>query len=297
MIYKKLGKLFFALGILSGIPTHVFADANDNPCVGSLALLSIVDRPTVGDSACVVPFKKAILELGFQYQKVSHAGYQQNFPEAEFRLGLPANTEFVVLSNYIHQNFSPRAGYAASVVGVKHQLGTSKEIQSAVEGLFTLPSGGKVFGSNSLGGAFNGIVSYNISSQFNLTCMFGVSSQTTSSNAGGQRFTSVNPDLVFTWSPKDTLDVYGEVYGQSKTGPGKGSGFNFDGGMIYLIRQNMTVDLEYGQRMSGVLDGFDRYVGTGLTAVTGSYDFTSNSSIIATISSNSNAPSYLAPFI
>lgn len=94
--------------------------------------------------------------------------------------------------------------------------------------------------------------------------MFGVSSQTQAINDGGKRYTSVNPDLVLSWT-KEKISVYGEIYGQSKTGPQNGSGFNADAGILYLIRKNIVIDLEAGHRLSGVLGGFSHYVGTGIS--------------------------------
>ena len=248
---------------------NIFADANDNPCSGASALLNIIDRPTAADSACVVPFKKSVLELGYQYQQLSHsAGHEQNLPEAEFRFGLPANNEFVVLPpNYIHQSMTPRSGYTATVVGVKHEIGYSQHWVTAVEALFTLPTGSVAFGSHGLGAAFNGIISYNINSQWNLSGMLGASTETQTSFNGGQRFTSINPDVVLTYSATEKFDCYVEIYGQSKTAPNEGSGFNSDAGIIYLFLPNLAADVELGQRISGNLEGFNYYIGAGMSVM------------------------------
>ncbi len=269
MVSKQVWKLFLALTILNGIASNASADTIDNPCGGPNALLNIIDRPTAADSACVVPFKKAVLEAGYQYQQFTHsAGHEQNFPEAEFRLGLPANNEFsVLLPNYIHQSMTPHSGFAATTVAIKHEIGYTEHWLAAVEALFTLPSGSAAFGSDGLGTTFNGVVSYTFNPQFNLTFMLGGSSETQSSSNGGQRFSSINPDVVFTYSATEKLDLFAEIYGQSKTGPGQGSGFNFDGGIIYLLLPSFAIDLEIGQRISGNLGGFDHYIGTGMAVM------------------------------
>lgn len=266
MTLKQIWKLFWIFIINVGMVVNVFAEVIDNPCGGPSALLNIVDRPTVGDSACVVPFKKAILELGFQYQQLTHsAAYQQNFPEAALRIGLPANNELVlVLPNYIHQSTIPRAGFAATTIGIKHEIGYTQTWLGAAEALFTLPSGSDAFGSQATGAAINGIIDYTFNSTVSLTFMLGVTTQTQSKLNGGQRFTSINPDLVLTYVLNPKINFYGEVYGQSKTAPGEGSGFNFDGGILYLPWPNLEVDLEVGQRMSGNLNGFNHYIGTGM---------------------------------
>ncbi|MHB1949606.1 MAG: transporter [Gammaproteobacteria bacterium] len=263
-MYRTIRKLILSITLFS-LSANVFADANDNPCVGPIALLSIVNRPTAADSACVVPYKSVVLEMGYQYQKLTGRGYQQNLPAADVRIGLPAKNELVIiLPNYIKQSIAPRAGFAVSGFGIKHDLITNAKIQAAIESLFTLPSGSYAFGVKGLGTALNGILSYNMTSQLNFSFMFGVSTQTESRSAGGTRFTSFNPDLVVTYSLKNNLDIYGEVYGQTKTAPGQGSGFNFDGGLIYLACKNLTIDIEASQRINGKLGGFDHYIGTGL---------------------------------
>ena len=255
--------LFF---VLMSCSTAAWADGNTDPCTGPLALLSIVDRPTVGDSACTVEYKKGVLELGVQAQKIYPGrGYQYNLPEAELRLGLPAQTELIfLLPDYIHQSVTPHSGFTASVVGIKHRVSSSATLQTAVEGLFTLPTGSSNFGSHGLGVALNGVASYNVTPAFNFTFMLGVSTEAEPSNLGGQHATSVNPDAVATLSLNDKTDIYLEVYGQSKTAPGQGSGFNSDGGLIYLLMPSMTVDVEIGQRISGSLGGFSHYIGTGM---------------------------------
>lgn len=264
---RQIWKLFWIFIINYGMAFNVFAETVDNPCGGPSALLNIVDRPTVGDSACVVPFKEALLELGYQYQQLSHsAGYQQNFPEAGLRIGLPVNNELVlILPNYIHQSMAPHSGFGATTIGIKHEIGYTKTWLGAAEALFTLPSGSTAFGSQNMGTAVNGIINYTFNPMFSLSFMLGVTTQTESKLNGGERFTSINPDMVLTYVFTPKINFYGEVYGQSKTRLGEGSGFNFDGGLLYLPLPYLEVDLEVGQRISGNLNGFNHYIGTGMS--------------------------------
>jgi hypothetical protein len=262
MSYRKL---LYLIILLAGIPLPVLGEVTESACGGPSALISLVNRPTIGDSSCVVPYKEAVLELGYQYVKLTSRGYQHDLPEAELRIGLPLGNEFVaLLPNYIHQSLAPHSGNEATMVGIKHSLGYTQIWAAAVEALFTLPSGSADFGSKSLGTALNGIFSYNLSSQFTLTGMVGLTSQTLPRHSGGQRFTSFNPDITFSWLPKYWMEVYAEVYGQTKSAPGQGSGFNMDTGLIFLPIPTITIDFEVGQRISGVLGGFNRYVGTGM---------------------------------
>lgn len=255
-------RLLFFLGLNLLIAESAFAAAVSDPCASFIALLN---RPSIADSACVVPYKHAVVELGYQYQNVKGGGQGYNLPEAQLRLGLPWDNELsFLLPNYVHQTVQPRAGFQASTLSLKHELGYNATWLGSVEGLLTLPSGSSAYGSNGLGAAFNGIVSYNINPWLGLTFMLGASTQTQPSAFGGGRYTSFNPDLVLSWQLSDRLGSYGEVYGQSKTGPSNGAGFNMDGGFIYLVTPKLSLDLEVGQRLSGKLSQFNNYLGCGL---------------------------------
>ena len=246
-----------------GLSSTIFAD---NPCEGPTALLNIANRPSAADSACAAPFKKAIIESGYQYQELTHsAGQQQNFPQATFRLGLPDHNEFVIdLPNYIHQSKVPQSGFTATNIGIKHQFKATETLVTAIEGVFTVPSGSAAYGSQGTGFTFNGIMSYSITPDFGFAFMLGGATLTESSSSGGGRYNTINPDLILTYAITSKLNVYGELYGQTKTGPNTGSGYNSDAGFIYLLKPNLTVDIEIGQRISGTLSNFNQYLGAGL---------------------------------
>ena len=127
----------------------------------------------------------------------------------------------------------------------------------------TPSSGGSNFGSSGLGVAFNGIASYALSEQIGLSLQLGVSSQTTPALSGGKRFSSLVSNIVATWQPAERLQFYGEIFGQSKTGPGEGAGYNADGGVQFLITPSWEVDLEGGVRLAGNPGGFTHYLGAG----------------------------------
>ncbi len=234
-----------------------------NPCLGNF--LNIIDRPSNADSVCNVASGDVEVEIGYQYSNVIHAGYQQTYPNAEFRIGVPYNTEFSLqFPNFVHQSFYPHSGFAPSIVGIKHLATYNATMQTAVEALITLPDGSTAFGNNGPGLAFNGILSYSLASEINVTLQLGASTQTESSLYNGGRYNSINPDVVFTYSPTQRIDIYAELYGSSSTGAHQGSGFNVDGGLVFLVLPNFSVDFEGGQRISGQLGSFDHYIGTGL---------------------------------
>jgi opacity protein-like surface antigen len=255
-----------ALFLLLLWPILSWADAvADDPCA---SLLAVLNRPTVADSVCVVKPWKFIAEMGTQYQNTyPDQGDLMNFPEAQLRLGLPGSNEITVLPpNYIDvfgSDASAQSGFGATVVGFKHQFPNVAKWSYSAEGIFTLPSGSDALGSDGLGFAVNGIVNYSFTDIFSLALMLGYTTETTSTNDGGGRYSSVNPDLVFAAQTSQDLQFYLEVYGQSKTAPDQSSGYNVDGGIQYLPWENIELDLEYGQRISGELAGFANYVGAG----------------------------------
>ncbi|BCA95602.1 hypothetical protein TUM19329_19630 [Legionella antarctica] len=252
------------LTLALALPIAAWCSSNP-PCGGPTDLLSIIDRPTIADSVCLVPNKSIVMESGYQHLSLLGGGTQQNFPEALLRFGLADEFEFnILLPNYIHQNILPYTGYQATVMGVKHQIGSSSEWVTVIDGYVILPSGTANFGSERIGGIVNGLFGYNFTSEINLSGMLGVSSQTQSINEGGMRFTSVNPALVLSWS-KEKVSVYWEIYGQSKPSPEDNAGLNTDAGVIYLIKKNIAIDLEAGQRINGSLGGFSHFWGAGIS--------------------------------
>ncbi|MGA2655740.1 MAG: transporter, partial [Gammaproteobacteria bacterium] len=245
-LYKKI---FF----LCMFPNICWADATYDPCAG---LLAVLNRPTIADSVCAVKPGDVVIEMGAQYQELyPESGHAYNLPEALVRLGLQHGNEVsVLLPNYnadYPENQSARFGYTATTVAYKHQFVPIGGFVYGAESLFTLPSGDENFGSEGLGVAINGLISYDTSKTTSIAFMFGYTSETTAKNdQGGQRYNSFNPDLVFIWQPQPSFQFYLEVYGQTKAGPDKSEGYNADGGIQYLITQNIEIDLEYGQRIT-----------------------------------------------
>lgn len=237
---------------------------DDNPCGSSAGLLSLINRPSAATSTCPVPDKNVIIESGIQYERLLGTGTQQNLPDTEIRFGLADYFEFSIITpNYIHQSVEPKAGFGTTSLTIKHMIAAEKQWAFSLDMITILPSGSRAFGSQKPGGVFSGILTYNLSSELSVVGMLGISTQSLAVNDGGQSFKSINPDVVLSWS-KDRIGYYAELYGQSKTSPYDGSGYNWDAGITYLLRKNIEVDLEVGHRISGNLGGFTSYVGTGL---------------------------------
>ncbi len=256
----------FSFILLIVLPLAGWAGAVPNPCSANAPMSALVDRPSKGDSVCTIPTASVMLENGYQYQHLTGGGHQQNFLESELRLGLPENTEFaIILPNYNVQSEEPGSGFAPTTFALKHVFGYTQDWIWTAEVLVSPNSGGDAFGSDKTAIAANGIVSYNFTDSVGATFQFGVSSQPEPPSSGSQRYTSVNPDLVLAWQLTPRFDIYGEIYGQNKTGPDQSSGADFDGGIQFLAKEHLLLDVEWGQRVYGNLGGFNNYIGCGIS--------------------------------
>ncbi|MDE2346353.1 MAG: transporter [Gammaproteobacteria bacterium] len=231
-------------------------------------MLALLDRPTVGDSACAVKAGMAVVEAGWaRYSLYGQSGHAYGFPQLELRFGLPDENELVLLPPNINRQTTPAGsltGASASVVGLKHEFGYTSQWIFAGETLITLPSGSPDFGSAATGYAINGVIGYSPTPTIGYSLMLGVTHLTASANfQHGAYYWSINPDLVMTWLAAARLQFYGEIYGQTHTAPGQGQGYNADGGLQYLVNQNFEVDAEIGKRLTGNLAGWSNYYGIG----------------------------------
>lgn len=234
---------------------------DDDPCAGDYAILSIVNRPTVADSACVMKPGQSMFETGYQSLLLltSERGY--NFPELQYRYGIGKETELSIIApNYIHQ---PDPGLGPTTIGFKHRFKYTKNWVLTGEILITPPTGSNNNGNSDTGYAINGIYSLNLTDTIALDTMFGVSSQTLSNADGGGRYNSFNPDFIFSWQPIKRILLYYEIYGETRTSPTSGAGFNEDIGITYALTQNWEVDASFGNNISGDLGGFKNYWGIG----------------------------------
>lgn len=242
--------------------TPIMAD-DDNPCDG---LLAIINRPTVVDSTCVVPANDLVLEMGYAYYRLQGGFSSQSYPEMQVRWGLWANSEInLYLPYYVQQSEASTSGWTAAVVGVKHMFCTTKKSVFSMEALFTLPSGSQDQGSAGLGTTLNALYSYALTKKLGISVALGVSSLTEPRDEGGDRYTSINPDVIIIYDPTDKLQYFFEVYGQTKTAPDQGSAAMVDAGIQYLIRKTWEIDLSVGQRLYGQLfGGFTQYISLGM---------------------------------
>ncbi|WP_192877372.1 transporter [Legionella pneumophila] len=268
MITKQNGTYTLAISLLlSSFQIKAATDyqAYEAVCGGPTDMLSFLERGGIATNPCVVPPRSVLISSGYQYQQLIGEGIQHNFPAAAIQLGLPGYFEVdLLLPNYINQTVDPHIGFSQTQLIANHVLWFNDKWMVTASGTFIFPSGSASFGSPNPGGGIIGILSYNFNSQLNLTGNLGITSQSEPIYDGGQSYTSVNPDLILSWT-KNKISLFAEIYGQSKTEPDEGSGYSADAGILYQIKKNIVIDLEVDQRISGLLNDVERYYGGGIT--------------------------------
>ncbi|KTD24369.1 Uncharacterised protein [Legionella lansingensis] len=229
--------------IISCPSANVFAQ-EDNPCLGPSEILNITQRGGNINNACVVPFKRALLAGGWERQTLKPNGWLQDYPQLEFSLGLPGNSEIdLTAPNYNRTNLAPFSGYTSLSMDFKHQLGYTQQWATAVNGLLIFPGGSSGFGSRGLGVALSGMINYNLNDQWSVTAMLEGGSYTDPTSLGGERYTVYTPDVEITYAATSSLNFYGEMFGDSRTGPGEKGTVILDCGLLYMINSNIAIDL------------------------------------------------------
>lgn len=256
----------FTISLLLGsISLTLFADTD--PCAGSSAILNLIDRPSNADSVCVVPKNKIIVEAGYLHENLAdHQGQLISYTNSEVRFGLGHATElYSLVPSYTTQTYAPFSGFNNTYIGLKHLLGHDEHWIVTAESSLVLPDGSAAFGNKESGIDANVIFSYTFNPKYNLTFMLGVSDVSVSRYWGGQRYSTVNPDWILTYSLNDKTNMFAEIYGQTHTGPFAGSGFNADLGIMHMIRSNIVIDFAVGQNIYGELFGINNYISTGIS--------------------------------
>lgn len=261
--------------LIAALIQHAYAADMHGYCGENATLFNITDRPSIADSVCVVPYGKQILEFAFSTQKTLTPSNQvYHFPDMEYRLGIPKDNEiYLVLPTRLMQSAFPHSGFATTTIGIKHTVYTKSDtLLLAVESSVSPPGGGTYYGNKNWEANVAAIMTYNFKIPLSYTFMLGFSSLTTASAFGGDRYDTVNPDLVISYVFGSKYSIYIEGYGQSRTAPQLGCGYNADAGVLYLPTKNTQVDLSFGKHITdkhitGKLSNFENYVSLGFATM------------------------------
>lgn len=259
-------KKIFSASLLSLILTPIsFAQTSPSTCVGKYSMLSIIDRPSVGYSPCTVPTNNLYIESGYDYINTISSGYLYSLPQTEMRFGIINNTEIDFFPPNYYELSSPSAkGFGSTSLGLKHIFYFDSHQIITVQGYITPPSGNQYFGSAQTSFLLNGIYSYNFDSGFNIVGTLGVAANAPPAVLPTKTYYTFNPIIDLGLPITKTIGGYLEVYSQSKTAINRGWGVSVDGGLIFLVKKNLTFDISAGQRIIGYLDQTTHYFGAGL---------------------------------
>lgn len=239
-------------------------------CGGPDFFIGMVDRGGNANSPCTAYGGKLITEFGYTMQSLAHeSASQQNYPSPMFRYGLGNKTEINYQPpSYISQTISPKSGFSASILGLKHEFYYTQDSIISVESLLTLPDGSSTFGSSELGGQVNLMYSATLNQALSITTIMGLGRYTQTRYEGRGHYEAIAPDIVLTWGYRRDINVFGEVYAQSKTAPDQGWGVVGDIGILYMPKQWLVLNVGVGQGISGQLTGLGQFVTAGISVHT-----------------------------
>lgn len=234
-----------------------------DPCDGSI--LSVINRPSFGDTPCTVHEDMWLVEGGFTHFNYTDNGSGYAVPNLEMRYGLPYENEIGVrLPNYVTETADPRtAGSSAFSFSYKHELAHIEDGIFSVEAVATMPSGSAQFGNAKGGFILSGVFAYDITPEVAFSAMLGAGTQSQPSASGGGSYFTVNPFALLSWRPLTQWQFFGEVGGQSSMGPGQGAGMICDGGIQFMVTPEIEFDAEAGTKLTNQFAGLDNYVSAG----------------------------------
>lgn len=227
----------------------------------------LTDRGLVTDTACVVPKNRVLVEGGYQYQnQVDNFGTFSTYPLTQITLGLPNNMEiYSNLPSYNDLHKMHIVGAGATEVGLRAEVYSTRSLALSGEAIVLPPGGSRYFGSNRIGAAVNALSLYRVNSRTLFASMIGGASKTMPFVVGGDRYNSFNYATAILYKPIDRINLFAEIFGETKTSSITGSGLDWNLGMFFELNENIVADIEYVSRFNGVIDGFKNYVGAGLT--------------------------------
>ncbi len=247
---------------------------------GSLALDEpaelVTDRPDQTESAEVVPLGSVQVELGATWtddedgpnqtetlstlQTLVRIGLTEWF---ELRLGWGGREDSEVRSNNSRFDSEGSAdGEFGAKILLREESGNSP--QTAILISTSVPIGSTALSSDRWDPAFRLSFAHTLSERLSLGYNAGLS-WATEEDLSGQRHTL--PSYLYTVALgiglSERWGAFVELYGDGRTNGDGQSTLSFDGGLTYLLRPNLQLDLAAGQGLSG--PAADSFVGLGVS--------------------------------
>ena len=236
-----------------------------DPCAsaGGTALLSALNRPTIGFSPCAVKPGESVFELGYANQAGDAA--QATYPQGNLRFGVVPDLEVDVLGPNYEVTRGPAAqrGFLDSGIGAKWEAAHDAQSAIGIDFLYTMPSGAAAFTLGAPTATLNFDYSRSLSQHIGFGTTIGLQSAYAASLSGDvHRFAAVVPSAVITDQFNPRAQLYAEAYGQTKIRPDGGALFGLDGGLQYLLTPALEVDVEAGRTITDLARA--HYVGAGI---------------------------------
>lgn len=249
---------------LSGMTLLNSIGLADNFCTNQDTISYVINRPANATGPCAVAAKDILVEGGMQHRFLTGGSTADLFPIAEIRFGLPKQSELYVYTPIDVMNHAPPYnGYTTFAVGGKHEIWGNKRLVFTLDGFIAPPGGSFYYGTQAPGIHINAIMEYLINDRVSFLFMLSYLHLGQPPSEPNLTYSAVSPNAVLSYNLTPLMSVYAEIYGQNKTGPSQGSGYNMDGGLIFFITNNITLDVEIARRLVGQLGLFDNYVGAG----------------------------------
>lgn len=235
------------------MPTPTPAATPGDPCGGAhTALLSALNRPTIGFSPCAVKPRETVVEAGYANQSGGQA--MTIYPQGFIRLGAAPNLEL---------DIAGPNGKFDSGFGLKYELGHDSQHAYAIDALYTLPTGSAQYTSGAPSEQLNFDYSAPLTPGMGFGATVGVANSAAQALDGHvARTTTLLPSAVVTTLLNDRTQLYLEGYGSTRLRPDGGSLLGLDGGVQYLISPQFEIDAELGRTITDI--AVSHYAGIGI---------------------------------
>ena len=203
----------------------------------------ITDRPDQTESSSTIPVNSLQLETGFVWENIEQ-GKEKVFagPSVLLRYSINRTVELRAFNQYenhfINTGNHKIHGLSDLELGLKLQLVKKDSCQTEVALLShaVIPTALAQLSNQNLGNITKLCVSHSITSWFGLGYNFGYTYL--------DKTHGFNYSLAFGFSVSEKIGAYVEPYGSYLEGGTYES--NFDGGVTYLLKKNIQLDVSYG---------------------------------------------------
>ena len=250
--------------------------ADPNPCGGPSGLLAVLDRPTIGFSACAVAPGTTLFELGYQNEVGGSGGnafVQTQYPQNFLRVGVAPRVELDLIGpNEVRQrSLKPTApdsvtnGAFDSGLGAKYEFPQRGAATFAIDGLYTAPSGSPDFTAGNASYTLNLDIAYPLTPNTGIGTTLGFTSTGGfATNGAHARYGAFLPSVVVTESLPHDYQPYFEYVYASRLSPSVGGRAYIDYGIQKLFGSRTEVDVELGHALSAKPSLKFNYIGVGL---------------------------------